>query len=52
MPTSLPMDDINVRKALIMAVNKDDLALAAFPDGPYIAATQILNKVPGVDPAG
>lgn len=46
-----PMDDINVRKALIMAVNPDDLALAAFPDGPYIAATQILNKVPGVDPA-
>ncbi|MCF7914780.1 MAG: ABC transporter substrate-binding protein [Spirochaetaceae bacterium] len=45
-----PMDDINVRKALIMAVNKEDLALAAFPDGPYIAATQILNKVPGVDP--
>lgn len=45
-----PMDDINVRKALIMAVNSEDLALAAFPDGPYIPATQILNKVPGVDP--
>ena len=44
-----PMDDINVRKALVMAVNPDDLALAAFPDGPFTPATQILNKVPGVD---
>lgn len=44
-----PMDDINVRKALIMSVNKDELALAAFPDGPFTPATQILNKVPGVD---
>ncbi|SNY92952.1 peptide/nickel transport system substrate-binding protein [Cohaesibacter sp. ES.047] len=45
-----PMDDINVRKALIMSVNPEELALAAFPDGPFTAATQILNKVPGVDP--
>lgn len=45
-----PMDDINVRKALIMSINRDELALAAFPDGPFIPATQILNKVPGVDP--
>ncbi|WP_319476118.1 ABC transporter substrate-binding protein [Marispirochaeta aestuarii] len=45
-----PMDDINVRKALIMSVNKEELALAAFPDGPFTPATQILNKVPGVDP--
>lgn len=45
-----PMDDINVRKALIMAVNPQELALAAFPDGPFTVATQILNKVPGVDP--
>ena len=44
------MDDINVRKALIMSVNPEELALAAFPDGPFTAATQILNKVPGVDP--
>ncbi len=46
-----PMDDINVRKALIMAINPDDLALAAFPDGPFTPASQILNKVPGVDPS-
>jgi len=45
-----PMEDINVRKALIMAVNPSDLAKAAFPDGPYQLATQILNKVAGVDP--
>jgi peptide/nickel transport system substrate-binding protein len=45
-----PMDDINVRKALIMAINKDELAVAAYPDGPFTPATQILNKVPGVDP--
>ena len=44
-----PMDDINVRKALIMCVNPQELALAAFPDGPFTPATQILNKVPGVD---
>lgn len=45
-----PMDDINVRKALVMAVNPQDLALAAFPDGPFTPAGQVLNKVPGVDP--
>jgi len=45
-----PMDDINVRKALIMCINSEDLAKAAYPKGPYIPATQILNKVPGVDP--
>ena len=46
-----PMDDINVRKALVMCINPADLALAAFPDGPFTPATQILNKVPGVDPS-
>ena len=45
-----PMDDINIRKALIMSINPDELALAAYPDGPFVPATQILNKVPGVDP--
>lgn len=48
--TRAPMDDINVRKALIMSINPEELALAAFPDGPFTPATQILNKVPGVDP--
>ncbi|MDK9707177.1 MAG: ABC transporter substrate-binding protein [Desulforhopalus sp.] len=46
-----PMNDINVRKALIMSVNREELAKAAFPDGPYAAATQLLNKVAGVDPS-
>jgi peptide/nickel transport system substrate-binding protein len=48
--TRAPMDDINVRKALVMSINPEELALAAFPDGPFTPATQILNKVPGVDP--
>jgi len=46
-----PMDDINVRKALIMSINPVDMAKAAYPQGPYTPATQILNKVAGVDPA-
>ena len=46
-----PMDDINVRKALLMCIKPEDLAKAAFPLGPYTVATQILNKVSGVDPA-
>lgn len=46
-----PMNDINVRKALIMCINPDDLAKAAFPKGPYTVATQILNKIEGVDPS-
>jgi len=45
-----PMDDINVRKALIMAVNTEEMGLAAYPDGPFAPATQLLYKVPGVDP--
>jgi peptide/nickel transport system substrate-binding protein len=44
------MDDINVRKALIMSINPVDMAKAAYPQGPYTPATQILNKVAGVDP--
>lgn len=49
-PNRAPMDDINVRQALVMSVNPEELAIAAFPDGPFTPATQILNKVPGVDP--
>jgi len=48
--THAPMDDINVRKALIMAVNSEELFEATFPKGPNALATQILNAVPGVDP--
>ncbi len=45
-----PMEDSDVRKALIMAVNSEELYKVAFPKGPNEPATQILNAVPGVDP--
>jgi peptide/nickel transport system substrate-binding protein len=44
-----PFDDINIRKALIMAVDRDGLIKASFPDGPHTKADQILVAVPGVD---
>ncbi|ODN71023.1 ABC transporter substrate-binding protein [Methylobrevis pamukkalensis] len=44
-----PMDDPKVRQALIMAVDRDGLMKASFPDGPHVKADQILNSVPGVD---
>jgi len=46
-----PLDDLNVRKALIMCIDPVKMAHAAYPDGPFIPAGQILNKVPGVDPS-
>ena len=48
--SKLPTDDINVRKALIMAVDTKKMFEASFPDGPHKPATQIVNKVEGVDP--
>jgi peptide/nickel transport system substrate-binding protein len=45
-----PTNDVNVRKALIMAVDRSKMLEVAFPDGPHLAADQILNAVPGVDP--
>lgn len=45
-----PTDDINVRKALIMAVDTKKMFEVSFPDGPHEPATQIVNKVKGVDP--
>lgn len=45
-----PMDDINVRKALILAVDTSKMFEVAFPQGPNKEATQIVNKVAGVDP--
>lgn len=45
-----PTDDINVRKALILAVDTKKMFEIAFPDGPHQPATQIVNKVKGVDP--
>ena len=44
-----PTNDINVRKALIMAINPEDLIKASHPDGPDKLATQIPNAVPGSD---
>ncbi len=45
-----PTDDIDVRRALIMAVNTEEMFEVAFPDGPNKPATQLVNKVRGVDP--
>lgn len=45
-----PTDDENIRRALIMSVDTDELAKLTFPKGPESHATQILNAVPGVDP--
>jgi len=47
-----PMDDPKVRQALIMAVDRDGLMKASFPDGPHKKTDQILNSVPGADNSG
>lgn len=44
-----PTNDINVRKALIMAINLEELIKASHPDGPDKLASGILNAVPGAD---
>ena len=44
-----PTNDINVRKALIMAINPEDLIKASHPDGPDKLATMIPNAVPGAE---
>lgn len=46
----VPTDDINVRKALVMAVDRDRLMQVTFPNGPHKRADQILNAVTGVIP--
>jgi peptide/nickel transport system substrate-binding protein len=46
-----PTDDPKVRQALIMAIDRDGLMAVTFPDGPHEKADQVLNAVPGVDPA-
>ena len=48
-PRRAPMDDPKVRQALIMAVDRDGLMKASFPDGPHKKTDQILNSVPGAD---
>jgi peptide/nickel transport system substrate-binding protein len=45
-----PTDDINVRKALIMAIDRSKMLEVAWPAGPHTGADQILNAVSGVDP--
>lgn len=45
-----PFDDVNVRKALILAVDRDEMMRASFPKGPHKKAEQILVGVKGVDP--
>jgi len=47
-----PMDDPKVRQALIMAVDRDALFAASFPNGPHKKTDQILNSVPGADNSG
>lgn len=47
-----PMDDPKVRQALIMAVDRDGLMKASFPDGPHKKTDQILNSVPGAEDSG
>lgn len=47
-----PMDDPKVRQALIMAVDRDGLFKASYPDGPHQKAEQILNAVPGAETSG
>ena len=44
-----PLDDVNVRKALILAVDPDMVFEAAFPNGPGQSVHQLLVGVDGVD---
>lgn len=45
-----PTNDLNVRKALIMAVDGAELIRAAFPEGPNLQATQLIHAIKGEDP--
>jgi peptide/nickel transport system substrate-binding protein len=44
-----PMDDPKVREALILAVDRDGLIKASFPDGPHQKTDMVMNSVPGDD---
>jgi len=46
-----PMDDPKVREALILAVDREGLIKASFPDGPHKKTDMVLNAVPGADDA-
>ena len=47
--TRAPLDDPKVREALILAVNRDELIRASFPDGPHQKTDMVMNSVPGAD---
>lgn len=47
--TRAPMDDPKVREALILAVDRDGLIKASFPDGPHKKTDTVMNSVPGAD---
>ncbi|MBB3609535.1 ABC transporter substrate-binding protein [Rhizobium sp. BK602] len=47
-----PMNDPKVRQALIMAVDREGLFKASYPDGPHKKTDQILNSVPGAENSG
>jgi len=44
-----PFDDVNIRKALILAVDRKEMMRASFPNGPHQQAGQLLVGVSGVD---
>lgn len=46
-----PMDDPKVREALILAIDRDGLIKASFPDGPHTKTDTVMNSVPGEDDA-
>ncbi|CAN5458939.1 ABC transporter substrate-binding protein [soil metagenome] len=49
--TNPPTDDANVRKALVLSVNFEDVFKAAFPNGGGVPATQLLDPdLPCIDP--
>lgn len=47
--TRAPMDDPKVRQALILAIDRDGLMKASFPDGPHKKTDMVMNSVPGAD---
>jgi peptide/nickel transport system substrate-binding protein len=42
-PGAEPTDDVNVRKALVLAVNHEEMMKAAFPEGDYNKTTQFID---------
>jgi len=42
-PLNEPTDDLNVRKALVLSVNFDEMAKLAFPQGDYVSTTQVVD---------